>query len=78
MFTLDDLKQTRYFQDVIQEAKIEISRKYILRALKIRFNDNPPSGIVEKLNQIEDLSCIDKIFDKSITAKSLAEFCSFL
>lgn len=79
MFTLDDLKQTRYFQDVIQEAKVEQSRKSILTALEVRFiTDNIPSGVIEKLNQIEDFYCLDQILEKSVTVESLTEFCSFL
>ncbi|RUT07900.1 hypothetical protein DSM106972_021600 [Dulcicalothrix desertica PCC 7102] len=78
MFTLDDLKQTRYFQDVQQEAKVENARKYILEVLKARFANDIPSKIVEKLNQIEDLSCLDEIHRKAATAKSLAEFRSFV
>lgn len=78
MFTLDDLKQTRYFQDVIKEAKVEQSRKMILIVIKARFIDDLPPDVVEKLNQIEELSCLDKILKKTATAKNIAEFCSFL
>lgn len=78
MFTLDELKQTRYFQDVQQEARVETTRNNILQILKVRFTKDIPPKIVEKLNQIEDLSCLDEIHRKAVTAKSLAEFRSFL
>lgn len=74
MFTLDDLKQTRYFQDVIKEAEVEIAREYILKLLKICFTDDIPYSFVEKLNQIEDLPCLDDIYEKTITTKSITEF----
>lgn len=78
MFTLDDLKQTRYFQDVQQEARVETTRNNILQILKVRFTKDVPPKIVEKLNQIEDLSCLDEIHKKAVTVKSIAEFRSFL
>lgn len=78
MFSLDDLKQTRYFQDVRQEAKAETRREDILKVLKLRFTKDAPSKILEKLNQIEDLPCLDEIFDKAVTVKSIADFRSFL
>lgn len=78
MFTLDDLKQTRYFQDVQQEVRVENTHKNILEVLKARFTNDIPSKIVEKLNQIDDLSCLSEINKKAATAKNLAEFRSFL
>lgn len=78
MFTLDELKQTRYFQDVKQEGRVEEARDGILEVFKLRFSNDVPPKVVEKLNQIQDLSCLKEIHKKAVTAKNITEFRSFL
>jgi hypothetical protein len=59
MFGLDDLKQTRYFQDVMQEGRLESTRNSILSVLEACFC-NRPLDYMQKLNKIEDLSTFKK------------------
>lgn len=73
MFGLDDLKQTRYFQDVMLEASLKTAREDVLRVLKVRFT-NEPYDIVEILNRVEDLSCLNTLLEKAVTVKNNTEF----
>ncbi|BAZ11973.1 hypothetical protein NIES4071_38010 [Calothrix sp. NIES-4071] len=73
MFSLDDLKKTRYFQDVMEEGGLRKARQYIVSVLQARFT-NVPSGILEKLNSIEDSSVLDRLIIQAATVKNIAEF----
>jgi predicted transposase/invertase (TIGR01784 family) len=73
MFSLDDLKKTRYFQDVMEDGRLEKARQYILSVLEARFT-NVPSDISEKLNSIQDSSVLDRLHKQAITVKKIAEF----
>jgi predicted transposase YdaD len=73
MFSLDDLKKTRYIQDIQQEAKVENAREYILKVVQARFA-NTPSDVVNTLNLIEDLPSLDGILQTALAAKNITEF----
>jgi predicted transposase/invertase (TIGR01784 family) len=73
MFGLDDLKQTRYFQDVMHDAKLENAREDVLSVLEARFA-NIPSNYVPILNKIEDLSILKGLLVRAATVQNLAEF----
>jgi predicted transposase YdaD len=73
MFGLDDLRQTRYFQDVMQDGRLEAARESILRVLKVRFT-NQPDDFIETLNKIDDLSSLNGLLEKAVTVKDVPEF----
>ncbi len=73
MFGLDDLKQTRYFQDVMEEGGLKKARKYILSVLETRFA-NVPSDIGKILNSINDSSFLDSLIRQAVTVQNIAEF----
>lgn len=73
MFGLDDLKQTRYFQDVMEEGSLKTAREDILYVLEIRFA-NRPSDYIQKLNKIEEPSVLKALLNRAVTAQNIAEF----
>jgi hypothetical protein len=73
MFGLDDLKKTRYFQDVMRDGMLENARKYILLVLKVRLKNVPPD-IEEILNSINDLSFLDSLIRQAVTVNNISEF----
>ena len=72
MFGLDDLKQTRYFQDVMLEGSLKTAREDVL-SLKARFA-NIPDYCVQILNKIEDLSILKGLLVRAATVQNIAEF----
>lgn len=73
MFGLDDLKQTRYFQDVMLEGSLKNARENILSILKARFG-KVPSSFTQKLNKIEDLTVLTELVTCSATVQNISEF----
>ncbi|OKH50365.1 hypothetical protein NIES2101_19490 [Calothrix sp. HK-06] len=73
MFGLDDLKQTRYFQDVMEEGGLKNARKYILSVLETRFA-NVPQDIGKTLNSINDSSFLDSLIRQAVNVQNIAEF----
>ncbi len=73
MFGLDDLKQTRYFQDVMEEASLKTAREDVLSVLEARFA-NKPSDYIQKLNKVDDLSVLKGLLMRAATVQNIAEF----
>ena len=73
MFGLDDLKQTRYFQDVMLEGSLKNARENILSILKARFG-KVPSSFTQKLNKIEDLTVLTELVTRAATVPNISEF----
>ncbi|BAZ12272.1 hypothetical protein NIES4071_41020 [Calothrix sp. NIES-4071] len=73
MFGLDDLKQTRYFQDVMLEGSLKAKREDILSILKARF-EKVPSSFAQKLSKIEDLTVLTELVTRAATVQNISEF----
>lgn len=73
MFWLDDLKKTRYFQDVMKEGGLKTARESILSVLEARFG-NRPLEYMQKLNKIEDSSVLEGLLIRAVTVENIAEF----
>jgi hypothetical protein len=73
MFGLDDLKQTRYFQDVKQDGRLEKAREAILSILETRFT-SVPQDIGKILNNINDSSFLDSLIRRAVIVQNINEF----
>ena len=55
------------------EGAIQQGSEYLLEVLNIRFSD-VPNEVVDKINQIEDLTILKTLFREAITINDLASF----
>jgi hypothetical protein len=61
-------------EEARHETRIERARRYILRALQKRFQGPVPADLTERIESLTDLDELDRWFDASQTADSLAAF----
>ncbi len=73
MFGLDDLKLTRYFQDVMLEGSLKTAREDVLSVLEVRFA-YIPDYCIQILNKIKDLSILKGLLVSAATVQNIAEF----
>lgn len=77
MFTLDELRSTRYFQDVAAEARSEELIIAIVGVLETRF-EATATDLENNLRLITDITQLRQVLKKAVQASSLDEFQAWL
>jgi hypothetical protein len=72
------VRESKFLADwtkqAVKEAVLKERQKTLVRALQIRLQNPLPRDLVSALNSCEDMTELDRWFDLSQTATTLAEF----
>jgi hypothetical protein len=70
----EQMKESKFFEEVMHEGGLVEARKYILRTLEIRFGPEAAAGFRQALNKITDLDRLSEFHDLAIQCRRIADF----
>lgn len=68
------MRDSTFIAGWMKEGTLEARRKDLLRALQLRLQNPVPVELIEAVNSCADLDELERWFDLSQTANTLAEF----
>jgi hypothetical protein len=69
-----NVQESKFLTDWATQAELKTLRKGLLRALQLRVQDPLPADLVERINRCKKMRDLERWFDLSLTANTLAEF----
>lgn len=68
------MKDSKFIAGWIKQGRLKVWRQYTLRALQLRLQNPLPAELVNTVNGCTNLVKLERWFDFSQTATTLAEF----
>jgi hypothetical protein len=70
----EEMHESTFAQELVLEGEQARARKFVLRALEVRFGEEQASEFAEALGRITDLTRLDELHTLAIRARRLSQF----
>ena len=70
----EKMKESKFYQEILQEGELSAKRADILRVLRVRFGPDATAAFTSTLDEMTDLARLDSLLELAVTCPTAETF----